>query len=112
MRIAAAFLWLLVSFVVGLAAGAHWLVADDPKPIDDGWRRTTTGWERVELWGVPKKPETTHHFRPAQTSGHQRWDFHPLYLAVGQLVLAGAALWMWRYTARGKPIRGSLVRAP
>ena len=51
-------------------------------PIDDGWRRTATGWEQTAAWRLA-----------ATTSPAPTWrvDFHPAALALLQALVIGAA---------------------
>jgi hypothetical protein len=101
MRLAAAFLWAFAGFALGLAiVGAPWLQAHDPTPGDDGWRRTTSGWERVELWGVPARPTPPDRLQVKPPATTIRWDFHPALLVFGQVALVWAAFWLCRATKR------------
>lgn len=89
MRIVALTYGSIVATVLGFAIWQGWLQADDPRVADDGWRRTTAGWERVELWAAPKDHEFqgNFEFRPQPPESHPRWDVHPGILALGQLLV-------------------------
>ena len=53
----------------------------DATPIDDGWRRTSSGWEQSFAW------QTT----AASTASTWRVDFHPGALALMQALVIAAA---------------------
>ena len=101
MRTAALTHGLIVAGVLGFA---FWqgLVRADSHVGDDGWRRTTAGWERVELWAAPKNHEIQGHFqfRPQAREARPRWDVHPGMLALWQLVVVTAAFWICRVGGR------------
>ena len=65
--------------------------------IDDGWRRTTKGWEHMSSWQrpqpAPAKLSTTALVRSSKSLG--RMDFHPAILAIGMIVTAVVAFLVW-----------------
>jgi hypothetical protein len=74
----------------------------DKTRTDDGWRRTSAGWEKVAV-GAGSASATQHapafRGRNVPSRKEQRWDTHPAVLAVLQLaaVLALFAMPMgWR----------------
>src|SRR5262245_34144739 len=94
MRIAAL---VLCSIAVGLMGFAVWqeFWGTNSPAIDDGWRRTAAGWERVELWATPPADEFQRqfHFHESQPQkSPSRWDVHPGIFAVGQLAIVLSAL--------------------
>jgi hypothetical protein len=50
---------------------------------DDGWRRTSEGWEHVSLWRIPPR-ERSEPARPI--------PWHPLWMAVGQIAISVGCL--------------------
>jgi hypothetical protein len=69
----------LVAAVAALGRAA----AADPVPADDGWRRTASGWERID------QPSPSASEPNEATSRH---DTHPAVLALGQLLASLVAL--------------------
>jgi hypothetical protein len=101
MRFAAAFVWVFAGFILGLViVGTQWLQAHDPAPSDDGWRRTSAGWERVELWAAPKRPAAAVPIRKTASEASMRYDFHPAYLVLFQVAAVWAAFLVFRATRR------------
>ncbi len=99
MRIAALAYGVIITLVVSVAAWQGALQGDDNGPSDDdGWRRTAAGWERIELWAVPKKDDFRgpNRFYQVRPPDGQRWDIHPGLLAAGQLLAVACAFFMGR----------------
>src|SRR5262245_38057638 len=76
-------------------AGWPWTRAVDGE-FDDGWRRTSTGWERLspsvlrtaDLPAPIILVQAPQQDRGTQPLADSRWDFHPAFLAL--LLLLGA----------------------
>jgi len=91
-----AFAWNAIGFVlVTLAVATIDSHADEVHSADDGWRRTSQGWERAEGLSALGSPPVQRRFvfsedrRQAKT----RWDIHPgLLVAVEVLLVTGAFL--------------------
>jgi hypothetical protein len=82
---------LLVATEVGAAQ------TDQVHSADDGWRRTTLGWERTPIWGGPVHGALHSQFIFGEEVRDKagRWDFHPaLLVAIEIMVVAGGFL-LW-----------------
>ncbi len=71
--------------------------AEGDAGVDDGWRRTAQGWERIDSW---TRAQTTslHDYRfdavDRSVSYEERRDFHPAVLGGVQMLIVGAALFI------------------
>lgn len=89
-----------------LADDAH---AHDAQAGTDMWRRTAHGWERIDQM----RDELAHYRTPDDffiteeltRPPAPRWDFHPAWLVVLQIIVIAAAL--GRFSASSKPARGN-----
>ena len=104
MRMAALAYGAIIALLVSIALWQGGLQGDDNgQSTDDGWRRTAAGWERIELWAVPKKDDFRgpNRFYPVRPPAGQRWDIHPGLLAAGQLLTVASAFYLGRVLAGG-----------
>jgi hypothetical protein len=88
------------------AAGNHLSSGDEE--LDEGWRRTTSGWERLAprilVWRAINPRGTASGDGPeaplAQIAPAARWDFHPAILAL--LLLSAVVIVFCMFPGRGK----------
>ncbi len=87
----------IILFIVGYGASTielprAWSKASSAQQrMDDGWRRTTHGWERCGTW---KLPPAVHDSAPIA------WRIHPLAIAAFQVLISLAALAAAERTSR------------
>lgn len=93
----------LAALIVGVAAGSLLtaLSATHRRATDDAWRRTASGWERIDRRPTAQtkaaaKSEPSQRLLPADDNN--RWDTHPAALALAQLI---GALVILRFIPRG-----------
>lgn len=100
--------WLMFAAIAVVTAGICVSFRHSDKPqAEDGWRRTSAGWEKVAA-GAGSASATQHN--PAFHTSNmpprklQRWDTHPAVLAVLQLAAVLALFAMpigWRIDDSG-----------
>ena len=69
--------------LLGIAGAFVTADAASDGDVDDGWRRTVNGWERIEQFRQPDEAASDYHF--THLAPGRTFDVHPLALAVGQL---------------------------
>lgn len=91
--------WLVLTAIAVAAAGICLLHGQTKRPqritADDGWRRTSLGWERVDSWNAlaqASSPIQALRATSSTTAKSRRWDTHPAALALIQLGAAVFAL--------------------
>ena len=103
MRITADAVAICLAFIFGLVLADLWLAveqsgratsSEQAQSADDGWRRTANGWELSRWSRQPHDPlRACFHNRDVAPMPQHRWDFHPAWLAAGQLAaVAGIIL--------------------
>ena len=103
MRVAALPYAVIITLLALIALWQGGLQGDDDSQLtDDGWRRTAAGWERIDLWAVPKQDEfhRPDRFHPVRQPDARRWDIHPGLLAAGQLLAVACAFYIGRVVGR------------
>jgi hypothetical protein len=93
-----AFAWNAIGFVlVNLAIATIASNAADVHSGDDGWRRTTQGWERADglsaLGSAPVQQRFV--FSEGRRQAKTRWDIHPGLLVAVELFLVTGAFLAW-----------------
>jgi len=93
-----AFAWTATGFVlVSLAVAMVDSRADEVQSGDDGWRRTTHGWERAEgmsaLGVAPAQSRFV--FGEELHPATPRWDMHPGLLVAAEVLLVTGAFLAW-----------------
>jgi hypothetical protein len=93
--------------VVG-TAGPLLLGDESQIVIDDGWRRTPEGWERIDSWTTEVAANAADLDYPLSApkfddqAERGRCDSHPAALAFAQLLAVGAAFFFFpRFLPRG-----------
>jgi len=83
--------------MIAISMGGLTCRAEGDPGVDDGWRRTVQGWERIESW---TRTQTTslHDYRfdadDRSVPQDERRDFHPAVLGGLQILVVGSALFI------------------
>jgi len=100
---------LTMTSVVAMSIGAGWALAEAGGSHDDGWRRTASGWERLEGWNESEQQAFATPATPDATNvrSAERLDGHPAVLVAVQLLAIGLAFLAF---PRRSPTAGTIRR--
>lgn len=101
--------------VMSILLGGLACPATGDEQVDDGWRRTAQGWERVEAWrerGTSEVHGIRFHPENLPTQSLQKSGLHPLVLLGLQLLLSLGALRVLSPTSQHKGTQNSFNPMP